>query len=61
VGLSIARQLIELHGGQISAKSVVGRGSLFWVHPAGEERLASARPRSFDSPLQHGGKAHAWT
>jgi len=30
VGLSIARQLIELHGGQISAKSVVGRGSLFW-------------------------------
>lgn len=29
-GLAIARQLIELHGGQIGAKSKVGQGSLFW-------------------------------
>ncbi len=30
VGLSIAKQLVELHGGQIGAKSEVGKGSLFW-------------------------------
>jgi two-component system sensor histidine kinase/response regulator len=30
VGLSIARRLVELHGGVINAKSKVGHGSLFW-------------------------------
>ncbi len=31
VGLSIAKQLVELHGGKIGARSKPGHGSLFWV------------------------------
>lgn len=30
VGLSIARQLIEMHDGKIGAKSQLGHGSMFW-------------------------------
>ncbi len=31
VGRSIAKHLVELHGGKIGARSKVGHGSLFWV------------------------------
>ena len=31
LGLSLVRQLVELHGGQVSATSVEGQGSTFTV------------------------------
>jgi two-component system sensor histidine kinase BaeS len=31
LGLAIARQLVELHGGTISATSTMGKGSTFWI------------------------------
>ncbi|MGH2859215.1 MAG: SpoIIE family protein phosphatase [Solirubrobacteraceae bacterium] len=40
IGLALVKEIVELHGGQVTAESVVGRGSTFSVRiPLGREHL----------------------
>jgi signal transduction histidine kinase len=32
LGLSIAKEIVELHGGRFSVESSIGKGSTFYVH-----------------------------
>ena len=48
LGLSLVRQLVELHGGQVSANSVEGRGSTFTVTFPARTELTSDDQRDAD-------------
>ncbi|THF83315.1 hybrid sensor histidine kinase/response regulator [Cohnella fermenti] len=49
LGLSIARQLVELQGGELSAVSAPGAGSVFtFTLPAAEQGVMPAATRSYD-------------
>lgn len=58
LGLAIAKKLVELHGGRISAKSAVGQGSQFSfsIPSAENERNNAGRSSIFPLPMHASGE-----
>ena len=53
MGLAICKKIVERHGGEITAKSEVGKGSTFIVSFPGRKTSYN-----FPSPLSLGGNTH---
>lgn len=53
IGLALARELVELHGGTVSVQSTVGQGSRFTVRlPFGRAHLPAGQIQDGDGPPQ---------
>ncbi len=61
IGLSLVRELVNLHGGVIEVDSTVDRGSTFSVRiPFGTDHLPNAQVSRASSRSANGGSAHAF-
>ena len=51
LGLAVARQLVEAHGGTIGLRSSLGQGSTFWVRlPIADQAQVPGRPVEIGPP-----------